>query len=328
MNNDTDTDDTDTDDTDTDDTDTAPTVNMNIIDLELIDLEFQGMKNVIALFVWDTGDGLAIVDTGPTSTLGTLEAGLKGMGASLSDLRHILLTHIHFDHAGATGTILERVPQARAYVHKRGAPHLSQPERLVASATQIYGDQMDRLWGEMKPIDPQRLTVLSGGETLNLGQQEAQAIYTPGHAAHHLAYHVGNDLFVGDVGGVRLAAQQTPRAPTPPPDINLEVWRESIATLREVQAKTLHLTHFGSYANTNAHWEDLLKAMNTDAQLVQAELQAGQTFETISERFSAALLADLDAQGEGLAALYDKACPPWMSVQGLMRYWTRKQARA
>ncbi|MFT2718841.1 MBL fold metallo-hydrolase [Deinococcus sp. A31D244] len=301
---------------------------MTDLSVHALDLNFQDTPGVIASFVFDTGDGLAVVDTGPTSTLGALRGGLTGIGATLSDVRYILLTHIHFDHAGAAGTVLNLVPQAHAYVHARGAAHLSRPERLVASATQIYGDQMDRLWGEMQPIDPARLTVLEGGETLRLGQLDVQALDTPGHAVHHLSFHAGEHLFVGDVGGIRLDAAQTPRAPTPPPDINLEAWRDSVQTLRALDARTLHLAHYGSHPNTPAHWDDLLRNMDIDAQRVAAGLQAGHDLDTIIRTFTEDLMNDLSREHPGLPARYDFACPPWMSVQGLARYWQRRAARS
>jgi glyoxylase-like metal-dependent hydrolase (beta-lactamase superfamily II) len=295
--------------------------------VQTVDLKFQNTPGVIASYLLDTGDGLAVVDTGPTSTLPALSAGLEALGATLDDVRHLLLTHIHFDHAGAAGTILSRVPGARAYVHERGAKHLASPERLVASATQIYGDAMDRLWGEMLPIPPEKLTVLAGGETLQIGNLAVDALYTPGHAVHHLAYHTGEDLFVGDVGGVRLDTHQTPRAPTPPPDINLEVWRQSVAALRERDAGTLHLAHFGSYPHEAAHWDGLLDKMELDAGRIHAGMEAEQDFETISEAYTKVLMQELLAEGEDLPARYDFACPPWMSVQGLMRYWQKKAVR-
>lgn len=295
---------------------------------QLIDLHFEQTPGVIASYVFDTGDGLAVVDPGPTSTLAALDTGLGGMGASVDDVRHVLLTHIHFDHAGAAGTLLARVPAARAYVHERGAPHLASPERLYASARQIYGEHMERLWGEMRPIDPARLTVLAGGETLALGSRAVQVTYTPGHASHHVTYQDGPDLYAGDVAGVRLSTAQTPRAPTPPPDIDLEVWRASVDTLRGQDAGRVHLAHFGSYEATGAHWDGLLAAMDTDAALVRAGLEAGQAYDAIAATFTAATLDALAAEDPALPARYEFACPPWMSVQGLMRYWQRRAARA
>lgn len=295
--------------------------------LHTIDLNFMATPGVIAAYVLDTGDGLAVVDPGPASTLGALETGLAAIGARLDDLRHILLTHIHLDHAGATGTLLSRLPAAHAYVHGRGAPHLTRPERLLASATQIYGEHMERLWGEFLSVSPDHLTVLKGGEVLRLGRLDVDVVYAPGHAVHHVAYHAGPELFVGDVAGVRLDAAQAPRAPTPPPDIDLEGWRDTIATLRALDAERLHLTHYGTYPHGAAHWDALLRLMDVDAERVGAGLRAGQDVETITRSFTDAVLAELRAEGPGLAERFEFACPPWMAVQGLVRYWTRQQAR-
>ncbi|MFC5847872.1 MBL fold metallo-hydrolase [Deinococcus petrolearius] len=296
--------------------------------VSLLDLHFQDVPGVIAAYVFDTGDGLALVDTGPGSTLGALETGLDSLGASLRDVRHVLLTHVHLDHAGAAGTVLSRVPRARAYVHERGAAHLARPERLLASAAQIYGDQMERLWGEFLPVDPDRLKILSGGEHWRAGDLELRALSTPGHAVHHLAYVAGDDVFVGDVGGIRLSERQTPRAPTPPPDIDLEAWRASVQTLRALDARTLHLAHFGAYPQSAAHWDGLLETMETDAARVREALDAGHSPERLTAEFTEGLLEDLAAQDASLPDRYEFACPPWMSVQGLVRYWTRRAARS
>ncbi|ULH16042.1 MBL fold metallo-hydrolase [Deinococcus sp. KNUC1210] len=294
---------------------------------QLIDLTFQGHPGAIASYVLETGDGLVLVDTGPASTLPALEAGLERLGLHLQDVRHLLLTHIHLDHAGAVGTLLERLPAARVTVHQRGAAHLAAPERLMASAAQIYGDQMETLWGEMRPVNPAQMTVLDGGETLHLGGLEIRPLYTPGHAVHHLAYHIGPDLFVGDVGGIRLEAAQSPRPPTPPPDIDLPAWATSIALLRTVDAEMLHLAHFGSYPQEPAHWDALERNIQADAATVRRGLEAGDDAETITRDFTRALTHDLNSEGPGLAARFALACPPWMSVQGLTRYWKRAQAR-
>ena len=292
-----------------------------------IDLNFQGVSGTIASYVLDTGDGLALIDTGPASTLPALQAGLHQLGASLEAVRHILLTHIHLDHAGAAGTLLAQLPEARVYVHSRGAAHLQSPERLMASAAQIYGDQMQSLWGEMRPIPEAQMTVLDGGETLTLGRLVVRPLYTPGHAVHHLAYHIGADLFVGDVGGIRLEPHQSPRPPTPPPDIDLEAWASSIELLRGVQADTIHLTHFGSYAQDAAHWDALERNMVADAGVVGRSLEAGHEMGAVTDDYTEALRVALAAEGPELPERFALACPPWMSVQGLARYWKRAQAR-
>lgn len=295
----------------------------------LIDLQFMGVPGSVASYAFDTGDGLALVDTGPSTTLRALEDSLKALGAELEDVRHLLLTHIHFDHAGAAGTLLERLPKAKVYVHQRGAKHLANPERLVASASQIYGDQMDVLWGQMLPIDPARMVVLEGGEDLIFSGGTVSAHYTPGHAVHHLAYHAcaTADLYVGDVGGIRIAEAQSPRPPTPPPDIDLSAWMHSIAVLQSIEAEQLHLAHFGSYPHTAEHWQQLSANIRIDAGRVEAGLEAGQNLEQLTRSFTADLKADLEREGDGLAEQYLLACPPWMSVQGLLRFWQRQAVR-
>lgn len=293
----------------------------------LIDLNFQDVPGVIGVPVLDSGDGLVLVDVGPDSTLPALEEGLARLGASLADVRHLLLTHIHLDHAGAAGRVLERLPRARVYVHGRGAAHLARPERLMASAAQIYGEHMERLWGEMRPVPVGRLTVLEGDRVLRLGRLEVRPLDTPGHAVHHLAYHVGDDLFVGDVGGVRLDARQTPRAPTPPPDIDLPAWRASIQRLRGLDARRLYPTHFGVYRQEPGHWDALLEHLERDAHRVREGLERGEDMNELTEHFTETLMEELRAEAPGLPARYEFACPPWMSVQGLARYWKRAAAR-
>lgn len=301
----------------------APTVHT-------IDLMFQGAPGVIAAYVLPSSkefsaDGPVLVDPGPSSTLGALEAGLRDLGLHLDEVRHILLTHIHLDHAGAAGTIAAR-SGATVYVHERGAGHLARPERLLASAAQIYGEQMDSLWGEMLAVPEGQLRALTGGERLTLGGLDLEAIYTPGHAVHHLAWQTGPELFCGDVAGVRLGPAQSPRAPTPPPDIDLEAWRDSVARLRERKAARLHLTHYGTYANTPEYWEALLANMALDAERVRAILQTDP--EHLAEHFTEEVERDLAAESPDLVGRFDFACPPWMSAQGLTRYWTKRAARS
>lgn len=292
---------------------------------KLIDLNFLGERGSVAAYLLDTPDGLALVDCGPSTTLGALESGMRAHGAELGDLRHLLLTHIHLDHAGAAGSLQARIPELQVYVHERGAPHLLGPERLIASATQIYGDQMARLWGEFRPLDEHRLHALSGGETILGG---VRTFYTPGHAVHHLAYQSGGELFVGDVGGIRVDARQSARPPTPPPDIDLEAWAQSIEMLRGLDADTLHLAHFGSYPHDSAHWDGLEASIRTDAGRVEWRLAAGETLAAVTATYTLELEADLEAEGHGFAHRYAATCPPWMNVQGLARYFSRKAGRS
>lgn len=296
-----------------------------------IDLRFQGVAGVIASYVLEGEDGLIVIDPGPSSTLDVLRAGVTALGRDLSEVRHVVLTHVHLDHAGAAGTLATE-SGATVHVHARGAPHLERPERLLNSATQIYGEHMDALWGEMRPVPRGQLhpidgSGLSGGEELNLGGVSLEAVATPGHAVHHLAWIAGEDLFCGDVGGIRLSGAQSPRAPTPPPDIDLEAWRDSIARLRARPVRALYLTHFGSYTDVDAHWEALLANMDLDAARVQGAFARGLSPEEAANEFTRALEGDLAREGADLAGRMRFASPAWMSVQGLARYWQKRAAR-
>ncbi len=291
--------------------------------MTLLDLQFQGVSGVIACYVLESSDGPILVDPGPDSTYERLRAGLSELGHDLADVRHVLLTHIHLDHAGAAGRLAEE-SGATVYVHARGVAHLARPKRLLASAAQIYGDQMKPLWGETRPVPEEQLRALDGGEVLKLGGLELEALYTPGHAVHHLAWRQGGDLYCGDVGGVRLEPVQSPRAPTPPPDIKLETWRDSVQRLRALDVNRLRLTHFGSYTDVQAHWDALLGNMARDAERIRIGLVQGMTPEVLAGAFSKAVERDLNAEDPTLAARMRFASPAWMSAQGLTRYWTKR----
>ena len=214
---------------------------------ECVDLKFRGTSRVIASALLRGRDGLTVIDPGPTSCLPVLEAYLHEHGDTLRDVRRILLTHIHLDHAGATGTIVERVPSVEVYVHEVGAPHLADPAKLMASATRLYGDQMDVLWGPFQPVPHASIHVLSGGERLDIGGSSMRVAYTPGHAKHHVSYLDDQTgvAYVGDTAGVRVSGDYL-LAPTPPPDIDLDAWRQSLDAIELWQPVSLFLTHFGS----------------------------------------------------------------------------------
>lgn len=200
--------------------------------MTFIDLRFLGMKRVIGAAILEGPSGLTIIDPGPTSCLPALESGLAAMGRQLSDVRMLLLTHIHLDHAGATGTLLHRLPEAVVYVHERGAPHMIEPSKLLASATRLYGSNMDRFWGEFRAAPAERVRVIAGGERLEVAGRTLNVEYTPGHASHHVSYFdtTTGIAYVGDTGGIRVVGDYI-KAPTPPPDIDLELWEESLRTI-------------------------------------------------------------------------------------------------
>jgi glyoxylase-like metal-dependent hydrolase (beta-lactamase superfamily II) len=202
--------------------------------MSYLDLQFLGSPRVIATVVLQGPGGVALIDPGPSSTLPTLRRTLGEAGIAFADLDAVLLTHIHLDHAGATGTLAREVPRLRVYVHEKGAPHMAQPDKLIASATRLYGADMDRLWGEFRPVPAERMTILRGGERVEAGGSSLEVAYTPGHASHHVSYFSRDTgvALVGDTAGIRRHGDVV-LSPTPPPDIDLDLWRASMARIRE-----------------------------------------------------------------------------------------------
>jgi glyoxylase-like metal-dependent hydrolase (beta-lactamase superfamily II) len=254
-----------------------------------------------------------IIDPGPTSCLETL---LNAIGGE--EPRALLLTHIHLDHAGASGALVRRFPDLPVYVHERGAPHLVDPSKLIKSATQLYGDDMDRLWGEMVPVPEQNIRVLSGGETV----EGLRVEYTPGHASHHVTYFDDDagDAYVGDVGGVRIPPSDFVMSPTPPPDIDLEKWNASLDLVESSNPQHLRLTHFGAVSDVARHIEQM-----------RARLAAcGEVAKTADlERFVEVIEAETRASTPdgATAEAFFQAAPPDQLYMGLARYWSKKAER-
>src|SRR5262245_43565627 len=217
--------------------------------MDYIDLNFLGKPGVIATAVLKSVGGVALIDPGPSTTLEGLLKTLDAQGIALRDVRQLLLTHIHLDHAGATGSLLRMNPEIEVYVHEFGARHLADPGKLVTSAGRLYGADMERLWGEVAPVPADRLRVLTGGEKLIAGGRELEVAPTPGHALHHVSYFDRSSgvAFVGDVAGIRRGDDPYILPPTPPPDIDLEAWRKSADLILSWDPDTLFLTHFGPF---------------------------------------------------------------------------------
>jgi len=253
-----------------------------------------------------------VIDPGPTSCLETLLAGLGGERPHA-----LLLTHIHLDHAGASGSLVERWPELEVYVHERGARHMVSPERLLGSARQLYGDDMDRLWGDMVPVPEANLRVLHGGETLLGGQFDVA--YTPGHASHHVSFLHEGVAFVGDTGGVRIAGSQLTVPPSPPPDIDVEKWHASIERIAAWHPRRLVATHFGASEDASAQLSELSGRLDDWAAWARE-----QDLETFVEGVRAEIGEHVDAE---TAASYEQAAPPEQLYAGLERYW-RKRAEA
>ncbi|WP_420448419.1 MBL fold metallo-hydrolase [Candidatus Palauibacter sp.] len=224
----------------------------------IIDLEFQGYALAIGTGVLESSEGIALVDPGPTTCLGALEAGLGEAGFELADVRTILLSHIHLDHATAAGTIVSRVPEARVYVHPVGAIHMIRPERLLASAGRIYGDQMESLWGEFLPVPAESVTAVDEGDSVRLGDRTLRVAYTPGHAKHHVAYYEEDTgtAWVGDDAGIRIPPGDVIPV-TPPPDVDVEAWNATMDRIMEWAPGRIVPTHFGAVEDPAAHFAEL-----------------------------------------------------------------------
>jgi glyoxylase-like metal-dependent hydrolase (beta-lactamase superfamily II) len=271
-----------------------------------IDVRHLGQPRVIC--AWLVGD--VVVDPGPSSSLDGL---LAGLGETRP--RALALTHIHLDHAGAAGTLVRRWPELEVWVHARGARHLADPSRLLASARRLYGDEMDRLWGAVEPVPEANLRVLDGGETVG----PFAVAYTPGHASHHVSYlhEPSGRAFVGDVAGVRIPPARLTLPPTPPPDIDLDAWRASLETIAAWRPRTLGLTHFGSVSDPAAQLETMHGQLERFG-------ERGRTLD--EEAFCRRLIADVAAAAEPqTAASYRQALPPDQSWAGLRRYWSGRE---
>jgi glyoxylase-like metal-dependent hydrolase (beta-lactamase superfamily II) len=276
--------------------------------MRLIDVRHLGRPRVIGC--WAVGD--VLIDPGPTSCLDTLLEALGGKAPQA-----LLLTHIHLDHAGASGSLVERWPELEVYVHEHGAPHLVDPSRLLESAWRLYGDNMDPWWGETVPVPEANLRVLRGGERLLDGSFEVA--YTPGHAFHHVSYLHDGTAFVGDVGGVRITGSSLTIPPTPPPDIDLDAWHDSIERVRAWRPERLAITHFDAYEDVEAQLDELSARLDEWAERARVDDEDG--FIEAAER-EIKQGADF-----GLLPAYTQAAAPDQLYAGLTRYW-RKRAEA
>jgi glyoxylase-like metal-dependent hydrolase (beta-lactamase superfamily II) len=294
--------------------------------MSYFDARFQGVPHIIAPALLHGPGGAAILDPGPSSTLAAVRAELAAGGMRIADLTAILLTHIHLDHAGATGTLVRENPHIRVYVHEKGAPHMADPAKLLASAARLYGDAMDRLWGAFEPVPREAMVVLHGGERIEAGGRRLDVAYTPGHASHHVSYFSADTgiAFVGDTAGVRLPDAFVLPA-TPPPDVDLELWNDSFRIIDAWRPDTLFLTHFGPSSPPRTHLTALRDHLEIAARLVEQSLartesdEAREAWFTDEVRRLLSGLSASDAQAYEVAARFD------LSWRGLARYFrTRK----
>ena len=276
---------------------------------EPLDLRHLGHERVIGSYLLDTDDGLALQDCGPTTCVPELKARLAERGLELADVRHLLLSHIHLDHAGAAGVLVREHPGLQVHVSEIGAPHLVDPSRLERSARRLYGDDFDRLWGELAPVPSENVHVV-GDETLGLA-----TFPSPGHASHHVCYlDRDGTLYAGDAAGVRIRPSEFVLPPTPPPDVDLEAWDRTLDEIAGLEPQRLALIHFGVFEDPVRHLEELRRRLREWAERVRD----GASEEQFAAEAESDLAADKDA--------YEQAMPFWQSYAGLKRYWEKRAA--
>jgi glyoxylase-like metal-dependent hydrolase (beta-lactamase superfamily II) len=292
-----------------------------------LDLNFQGRPLAIAAYMLRHSTGLALVESGPGSTVGSLEKALGTHGYTLRDVTHVFLTHIHLDHAGAAGYLASQ--GAQIFVHPMGAPHLLNPEKLLASATRIYGDRMQSLWGDFLPIPAEKLTILEDNQEVVIGNLHLVALNTPGHAEHHFCYQFEDLCFSGDVGAVRIPGHQYMRLPFPPPEFHLEKWRETIMRLQKMGFKRIAPTHFGIFNDVDWHLQTILRNLDEVERWLLTTMPAEPSVDALREEFTAWMEAQAREQGLSAAEIeaYRLANPLGMSADGLQRYWKKFRAQ-
>jgi glyoxylase-like metal-dependent hydrolase (beta-lactamase superfamily II) len=296
--------------------------------LYLIDLHFQGLPGVIASYLLEDAGERVLIETGPESTLDSLLGALRSLDVEPESISKLLVTHIHLDHAGASGTFIRRFPNAHLYVHERGAPHMIDPSKLLASAMRIYGDRMGPLWGDFEPVPAEKLTALTDGDQIELGNRRLTALYTPGHAYHHVAFHDGErDLvFTGDVGAVRIQGMEYVRPPTPPPDLDLDAWDTSLRRIRELHPRTIALTHFGPFDDVDRHLQQAHDRLYAWAEIVERAVLSGQDrvaiVDTLIERGDEEIARS--TKSPDAIRQYEMATPYGMTVDGYLRYLKKR----
>ena len=293
--------------------------------IHILDLQFLGLSQAIAAFLVETSEGPVLVETGPHSVSEHLEKEVARCGFKMTDIKHVFITHIHFDHAGGAWALAQQ--GATIYLHPFGKRHLGEPSKLYASAKRIYQDKMEMLWGKMEAIADENLQTVEHGESITIGDTTFIAHHTPGHAVHHIAWQVGENIFTGDVAGVKIA-KGIVVPPCPPPDINIEDWIASINLLRQLDIKALYLTHFNKITNVNEHLDNLEKMLWDWANWMKPHFEEGTDQTKIVPKFMDYTKKQLLKHGlnEMEIEQYEAANPSWMSVAGLMRYWKKRIA--
>lgn len=295
-----------------------------------IDLGFQDRAGVIAAYLVTDGREVALVETGPSTCLVNLDEGIRRAGLKSEWISKVLVTHIHLDHSGAAGVLARRNPNLKVYVHPLGAPHLIDPSKLVASAARIYGENMERFWGEIAPVPAEQVVALTDGETLTVAGRKLDALFTPGHAKHHVAFvdREEGTAFTGDVGGIHMQHTDYLCAPTPPPDLDPEAWRESIAKLKATRVRRLYLTHFGACDRAQTALDATLESLERFLAFGEAAYANNSDQPTLTAELHAEMARGLGPVPEGILVNLEWATPSYMAAMGLARLFTKRGVRS
>ncbi len=296
---------------------------MNEPTIHTVDLHFMGRSGTIGAYLVPFSDRCILVETGPGSTVTALESGIRQLGFSIEDVTDVFLTHIHLDHAGASGWLAQHGCQI--HVHENGAPNLVHPEKLLASAGRLYGEKMGELWGEFIPVPPDKITIMHDGEVTKFGNQSIRALDVPGHANHHLAYMIGDACFSGDIGGIRLSPQQYLSLPLPPPDLHLEKWRDSIRHIQAYDPTRIVPTHFGIYSDARWHLQAVLTALDEVGAWAEERMPADPSLDDLRQQFIEFEQLRASEYGIDPSVVENQqiANPSFMSADGIFRYWNK-----
>ena len=297
-------------------------------DISYIDLNFCDTAKAIATGVYAGDAGAVLIDPGPGSCIDTLRSSLAAQGIGVRDIESILITHIHLDHAGATGLLVRDNPRIRVFVHEKGAPHVIDPSKLINSANQLWGvEGVARLWGQMIPVPQSNLHVLGERAQINAGGRLFDVRYTPGHASHHVSYFDDRNglVWAGDTAGLRFTSKVFTLPPTPPPDIDLEAWRDSLANIRQWKPETVFITHFGPYSGAAPHLDHIETSLRDVAEMARRAIVADASDEAKYERFKADVLAYVrSAVDEEEVRPLEFVGPLEFNWRGLVRYWKKR----
>jgi glyoxylase-like metal-dependent hydrolase (beta-lactamase superfamily II) len=291
--------------------------------IKTLDLNFLGTKQSIASYLIPWEDRAILIECGPTTVIDQLERGLKDFGYSFPDVSDLFVTHIHLDHAGAAGWLARN--GTRVHVHPLGAPHLINPEALLRSANRIYGEEMDRLWGEVIPAPDELVVAVKDKQIVELGPHTIQAFSTPGHASHHHVYVYRGVCFAGDVGGVRIPGSKNLTLPMPPPEFHLDLWRDSVKYLKSLPIEAIAPTHFGIYTDVSWQLERIGMFLDEIDYWLSSTLAGEVTLEDIRDRYVAWFRDTGEAHGltGDQVNLVNIINPTFMSADGLYRYWKK-----